>query len=141
MAAKPASEPICSRTCGRWTASGSPPPAAWRAVISGTNLSQAYGRRGSGGASALFAREHALCGELRDDRRQTGRIALVDALLDAREGLLDPVGVQHRALGGDDLLGLGLARPLVGVEEVLVDLLARPRAHDLDGDVHVRLLP
>src|SRR4051812_35140852 len=138
IAANPASDPACSTTCGMWRASGRPPPAAWRAVISGSNLSRVRGscRRGGPGSSVLargvlFGLEHPLGRQLRHGGGQAGGIAAVDDVLDARECLVNPLRIQRRALGGDDLLGARGARALVRIEEVLVHLLARARADDL----------
>ena len=71
-----------------------------------------------------------------------GGIAGVHELLDAREGALHPVRVERRLHRADDLLrGRGL-RALAGVEELLVDLLARAAGPTISiADVHVRLEP
>src|SRR3954464_8176344 len=73
--------------------------------------------------------------ELRDDRREAGGIALEREQADAGEGLLDPGRVDPRALGAQDPLGGGGLWVFVRVEELLVELLARPPADDLDRDV------
>src|SRR5260221_12531427 len=141
MAANPAREPACSTTCGMWIASGKPPPAAWRAVMNGSNLSRACGRSDLRRRRALLGGQNSLAAGLGDGGREARRIAAVDDVLDARERLVDPVRVERRALGRDDLVRARRLGPLVGVVEVLVDLLARARTDDLDRDVHVRFVP
>ena len=73
--------------------------------------------------------------ELGDLRRETGGIALEDEQADLGEHRLDGRHGQRLALGQQDLLGARRPRSLVGVEELLVDLLSRPAADDLHVDV------
>src|SRR4051812_47895440 len=129
-----------------WRASGRPPPAAWRAVISESNLTRARGSRFQLPAplvrrGTLLGGEHALGGELGDGRGKIGGIAAVDDVLHARERLVYPLRIKRWPLGCHDLLSTGRPRPLVGVEQVLVDLLAWPGADDFYRNVDVRLLP
>src|SRR5215207_3411975 len=75
-----------------------------------------------------------------DDGREARGVAGVDDILDRGERLVDPVGVERLALRDQDLLRRGGLRPLARIEQLLVDLLARPPAHDLDRDLLVRLV-
>src|SRR4051794_23166043 len=66
-------------------------------------------------------------------------VARVHELLDLGERLLDPLRVERRALRNEDPVLAGRARPLVAVEQLLVQLLAWPAADDLDRHVAVGL--
>ena len=87
------------------------------------------------------ARRQVGCGdraELGDLRRQRRRVALQHEQPDLGEGLVHERRRERRALGAQDALGGGRLGALVGVEELLVQLLARSPADDLDLDVLAR---
>ena len=72
---------------------------------------------------------------------EAGLIARRDQALEAAHGHLNPVGIERaRADRADDPVGACRLRALVGVEELLVELLARADADDLDRDVDVGLV-
>src|SRR3954451_12127075 len=81
----------------------------------------------------------AALGEHRHRRREPARVARIHELLDLGEGLLDPGRVERGALGHEYALLAGRPRPLVGVEELLVQLLPGAAADDLDRHVAVGL--
>src|SRR3954454_25061176 len=71
--------------------------------------------------------------------RQARRVDLQREQPDLVEDLFHPVGIERRSLGPQDALGGRRLRALVGVEELLVQLLPGPPADDLDRDVPPRL--
>ena len=79
--------------------------------------------------------------ELADLGRQAGRIALEHEQRDLVEHRLHGGGIERIAARERDLVGGRGLGALEGVEQVLVQLLARSAAHDLDGDVAPRSSP
>src|SRR5215207_10919987 len=80
--------------------------------------------RGGRGQDDGLLRLEPQARELGHDGGEPGWIALEREQPDAVEGLLHPGGVDARTIGPEDPVGRGRLRALVGVEELLVELLA-----------------
>src|SRR3954462_10048366 len=88
-----------------------------------------------GGCRAVRRDRRPVRRQCRDLRRKAGGVALQYEQRDLVEHGLDGARVERVAAGQRDLLRVRGLWALEGVEEVLVELLPRPAADDLDGDV------
>src|SRR5215207_47236 len=108
-------------------------PLILGAVPAGTRLQRNH-------RAGIERRRHlAHGGQLTHLHRQGGGVAVEHEPSDLVERLLLPGRIEARMLGPEDLLRRRRLRPLVRVEQLLVQLLARPRADHLDRDVALGL--
>src|SRR3954451_4956937 len=126
-AATPAYDPYC-------------PTLSWRegAGASAGMKESMLGSGPDGGGPARIGAHGRLGRERAHARGEPGRVALQDEQRDLVEHRLDGGGVEPLALGQHDLLRGCRLGALVGVEQVLVELLPRAPSHLLDRDVDVR---
>src|SRR6187200_3299747 len=126
-AATPAYDPYCSTlSCSE------------RAAASAVMKESMLGNGPNGGRLARIGGHRRAGGQRAHARGEPGRVALKDEQRDLVEHRLDSGGIEGLALGQHDLLGRRRLGTLVGVEEVLVQLLPRAPPHLLDRDVDVR---
>src|SRR5947209_10025133 len=91
----------------------------WIEMASGIDPMGGLSLRGDPGARRI--RREPSCGQLRHAFRQPCGVPLKSEEVDLRERLLDPRWIERVAVGADDLLRRGGLRPLVGVEQILME--------------------